>query len=79
MTLTRWKAIKSLIYAGLFAVVAFLAITNDADPTTMGAMTILAMLIVFGMEVSEIQIANILTVTFRERGRYRDRRGIHAA
>lgn len=69
MPLAAWKALKTVLYVGLIGGITWLSITAEADPTIIGALALSAIILVFGFEVKEIEIANLLTITLKNGSR----------
>lgn len=65
MTVPTWKNAKAPIYLSFVAAIVWLAIANGANATHIGAVGILAALVMVVGEVEEIQVASWLTITFR--------------
>ena len=60
---TKWKHLKSAFYAILFTALAFAAIYYNADPTTVYVTAVTSMLVVYGVEVKEVEIARLISIT----------------
>ena len=65
MPVQKWKFIKSLFYALLIAFLAAFAVASEADPTAVYLAAVFGFLIVFGVEVKEVEIAQLITITFQ--------------
>ncbi|MUV59989.1 hypothetical protein [Halobacterium sp. CBA1126] len=63
MPVERWKAIKSLVYAILMAA-TFVAMTAFDGTWMQAAVFGVSVIVVFIGEVHEIEVANLITVTF---------------
>ena len=63
MTVRKWRALKGLVYALIITANAMIGVIEGAwiVPVT----SILAIMLVFGIEISEIQIADYLSIRFR--------------
>lgn len=72
MPYERWRIVKSLLYAALIVATAAGGLAFNSDPTLTMALAIVAILVVFGTEINEIQVANLLTITFRQDRRWQD-------
>ncbi|WP_254766048.1 hypothetical protein [Salinilacihabitans rarus] len=71
MPIERWKAIKGAFFAVLTVAFAAFVIRMEADPTAVffGAATLL--LVYFGVELKEVELARGVTITFLD-GEERD-------
>lgn len=65
MSLKRWRTLKALFFSSLLAVVAALSILHNADATVIGAVALVGIILTFGLELKEVDVANLLTVTFK--------------
>ena len=67
MMRTRWKAGEGAFFAILTVAFASLAIRMDAEPTAVffGAATLL--LVYFGVDLREVELANWVTISFGDR------------
>lgn len=63
LPVTKWKQLKSAFYAVLFVALAVAAIYFDADPTTVYVTAATSMLVVYGVEVKEVEIARVISIT----------------
>lgn len=59
-----WRTTKVLIYLSFVGAIVWLAIANGAAPTRIGAVGILAALVMVVGEVKEIQLASWVTIRF---------------
>lgn len=67
MPVTRWKAIKSLLFGLAITLVGVVAIVSDGDPTRVGITAIVMLYLVGQIDVKEVEIARWLSVTFRKK------------
>ena len=67
MPTERWKAIKSVIYATLAVGFGTFSTLMDAEPTVVFTFGLFALLIFYGIEVREVEIAKWISVTFKHR------------
>jgi len=63
MGVTRWRAIKGLVYVAIMAVVALAGLIENGPFIAISF--ILAASLVFGIEIKEIQIADYLSIQFK--------------
>ena len=63
MTVRKWRALKGFVYALIITSNAMIGVIEGAwiVPVT----SIIAIMLVFGIEISEITIADYLSITFR--------------
>jgi hypothetical protein len=62
MPVNQWRAIKGLVYVLIMGVVATVAIVEQQVFVPIAF--ILAAMLIFGIEVKEIQIADYISITF---------------
>lgn len=63
-----WKTLKGLVYSLIFAAVGYIAVRNGADPGTMAVAVIMASGAAMVGELKEVEIANVVTLTFKRNG-----------
>ncbi|MFC7047435.1 hypothetical protein ACFQH6_20510 [Halobacteriaceae archaeon GCM10025711] len=64
MPVDRWKTIKGIFYALLITGLAVYSVYSDADPTAVFLSATIAMLVVFGVELREVELVRGITLTF---------------
>lgn len=64
MALNHWRALKGLVYVSLMGGVTYAGIINEQ--LYLPVAFIFAALLMFGIEIREIQIADFLSITFRK-------------
>lgn len=67
MSLHQWRVVKALLYSAVLVGVAAMSLVFDANATYIGGVTLGGIIVVFVGEVKEIEIASIVTVTFRNK------------
>lgn len=65
MTVSRWRTLKALVFSALLTGVATLSILENADPTIIGSVTLVGIVLFFGLELKEVELASLLTITFK--------------
>lgn len=63
-----WKTIKGIIQAAMLFAVAHIGATYGADPTVMYPLGLLCGLAVLVGELKEVELANVVTLTFKRNG-----------
>lgn len=65
MPIERWKAIKGAFFAVLTVAFATFVIRMEADPTAVFFGAGVLLLVYFGVELKEVELARGVTITFR--------------
>lgn len=63
-----WRICKALLYVTILVAVSGLHLSFNADPTIVGVVTVAGAIVILVGEVKEIEIANWITITFKNGG-----------
>lgn len=72
MALKRWKTIEGAFFAVLTISFGAFVVRMDAEPTVVFSVAGTLLLIYFGVDVQEVELARRLTITFRNEERRDD-------
>lgn len=62
--LVLWKTIKGLLFSAMFGAVGWYAVRHGAPPAQMATVVVAAIMASFLVELQELQIAGLVTLTF---------------
>lgn len=62
LPVTKWIHLKSAFYALLLFLLALVAIRSEADPTVVFVTAATALLVVYGVEINEVEIAGLVSI-----------------
>lgn len=75
----RWRTVKAMVFALLIFAYGFVSMQFEADPTVTFAIGAALILVMWGAEVKEIEIASWFSMVFKNGtqadGRHNDKKG----